>query len=75
MTNDIINIYDGLTGEYIVREMTDEEQARRDAEVAFYQAQAAAEIQAKEEATVKRQALLDKLGITEEEAKLLLGGN
>jgi hypothetical protein len=26
-------------------------------------------------ATAKRQALLDKLGITEEEARLLLGGN
>jgi len=27
------------------------------------------------EAAAQRQALLDKLGITEEEAKLLLGGN
>jgi hypothetical protein len=27
------------------------------------------------EAAAKRQALLDKLGITEDEAKLLLGGN
>lgn len=33
------------------------------------------EIQAKAEAETKRQALLDKLGITEEEARLLLGGN
>lgn len=73
MTNDIINIYDGTTGEYIVREMTDEEQAKRDAEVAFYQAQAAEEIKAKEEAAAKRQAILDRLGLTEEEAKLLLG--
>ncbi len=31
--------------------------------------------QAKAEAQAKRQALLAKLGITEEEAKLLLGGN
>jgi len=31
--------------------------------------------QAEAEAQAKRQALLDKLGITEDEAKLLLGGN
>ena len=34
-----------------------------------------AETQTKVEAQAKRQALLDKLGITEEEARLLLGGN
>jgi hypothetical protein len=33
------------------------------------------EIQQIAEATAKRQALLDKLGITEDEARLLLGGN
>lgn len=31
--------------------------------------------QAEAEAQAKRQALLDKLGITEDEARLLLGGN
>jgi hypothetical protein len=34
-----------------------------------------AEELAKAEAATKRQALLDKLGITEDEARLLLGGN
>jgi len=43
-------------------------------------AQAKAELEtaeeaAKAEAAAKRQALLDKLGITEDEARLLLGGN
>lgn len=33
------------------------------------------EAQAEAEAQAKRQALLGKLGITEDEAKLLLGGN
>ena len=33
------------------------------------------EAQAVAEKAAKRQALLDKLGITEDEAKLLLGGN
>jgi hypothetical protein len=44
---------------------------------AFEKAQAeAAELAAKQaEAAAARQALLEKLGITEEEAKLLLGGN
>lgn len=37
-----------------------------------YQAKVEAD---KQEAAVKRQALLAKLGITEEEARLLLGGN
>ena len=37
-----------------------------------YQAKEAAD---KAAADAKKQALLDKLGITEEEAKLLLGGN
>lgn len=59
------------TGEIIEREQTPEEkqQAEIDTAVAVAKAQTKAEIQA------KRQALLDKLGITEEEARLLLGGN
>jgi hypothetical protein len=40
-----------------------------------HQAIKTAELQAEAEATAKRQALLDKLGITEDEARLLLGGN
>jgi len=60
------------TGEEIIdREMNDAEfeqyQAERVAEAAKQQELA--------EAAAKRQALLDKLGITEDEAKLLLGGN
>ena len=74
MTNQI-GIYDHTTGEHIVREMTAEEQAQRDAEVAAWLADKEAKAQAAAEATTKRQALLDKLGITEDEARLLLGGN
>jgi hypothetical protein len=72
MKKAITNITTGIT-EYI--DMTAEEIA--DYEV--YKTKADAEIetwlQEQEAATVKRQALLDKLGITEEEARLLLGGN
>lgn len=60
------------TGEEIIdREMND-------AEFEQYQAERAAEAAKQQElaeAAAKRQALLDKLGITEDEAKLLLGGN
>jgi len=70
---DKVSIYDHLTGETIVREMTDEEQAQRDSEVAAYLASKEAEVQKAAEAQVQHQALLERLGITAEEAKLLLG--
>ncbi len=73
MTNNQIGIYDHATGENIIREMTSEEQAQRDAEVAVelaIQAQAQAEAATK---AAQRQALLERLGITEDEARLLLG--
>ena len=59
------------TNEIIVRELTDEEfsQYQKDQEKSE-------ELKASREIFLaKRQALLDKLGITEEEARLLLGGN
>ena len=59
------------TGEIVEREQTPEEinQAEKDAQE---QVEIAAKKIEKEEA---KQALLDKLGITTEEAALLLGGN
>jgi hypothetical protein len=56
------------TGEITQRPLTAEEITQREAE-----AQAQAEARAAKAA--QRQALLDKLGITEDEARLLLGGN
>ena len=70
MTNPIITIHNVETDEVIEREMNTEELAWLEAVNAPYQpteeelAKAAA-----------KQALLDKLGITQEEAALLLGGN
>ena len=70
MTKPIITEHNSTTGEYIQREMTDYEweqtqlvEARDAARAAENAAKAAA-----------KQALLAKLGITEEEAALLLGG-
>ena len=59
-----------LTGEQVVRDMNADELAQLEIDKASIQAQAAA-LAAKAAA---RQALLEKLGITEEEAQLLLGG-
>jgi hypothetical protein len=71
MSRPTIRIHDLSTGEVIDREMTN-------AEFAAYEADQAAQAEANAEATAKaaqRQALLTRLGITEEEARILLGGN
>jgi uncharacterized UBP type Zn finger protein len=61
-------IHDVSTDEVIVREMNDEEYADWQFRVAENQAEKAAE----EKAAADKVALLTKLGITAEEAKLLL---
>ena len=63
-----IKIHNVETGEIIEREMNAEELAQWEAD----QAAAAVEAAAKAEAAAAKAALLAKLGITEEEAKLLL---
>ena len=66
-------IIDVESGEIIERELTAEEIAQQKADEAKMQdEEAKAEAKAKEEAEAKS-ALLERLGITEEEAKLLLG--
>ena len=71
MSKPIIRIHNLETDEVIDREMND-------AEFAAYEADQAAQVEAKaaiESKAVQRQALLTRLGITEEEARILLGGN
>ena len=68
MSNPIIRIHNTETDEVIDREMTDAEFEQLKSDQARH-AQKAAELQAK--ATAKA-ALLERLGITEDEAKLLL---
>lgn len=71
MTNPIIKLVNATTGEEIEREMNAEEFAEWNAVIAEKEALAAAEaVKAADKA-----ALLSKLGITEDEARLLLGGN
>jgi hypothetical protein len=69
MTNPIIKIHNVETGEVIEREMND-------AEFAQYEADQAAEAEKAEAEAAKaaeKAALLTRLGITADEAKLLLG--
>ena len=71
MARPIIRIHNTETDEVIDREMNDQEFAAYEANQA---AQAAAQAEAEAKAAT-RAALLTRLGITAEEAQLLLGGN
>ena len=71
MTKPQIKIVDVTTGEEIVRDATAEEIAQMELDAANAAARKA-EAEAK---AAQRQALLSRLGITEEEARILLGGN
>lgn len=67
VTKPMVHEHNVSTDEIIVREMTDQEYEA-------YQQKLNGEEKAAAKA-IARAALLDKLGITEEEAQLLLGGN
>ena len=69
MTKPIIKIHDAETGEVIEREMTKTEADQ----YAKDNAQAIAKETAIAEAATQKAVLLAKLGITEDEARLLLG--
>jgi len=72
MTKPTIMFHNTETNEIVEREMNAEELAQWEADVAYYAAKAElAKAEAEAKATQKA-ALLDKLGITEDEAKLLL---
>jgi hypothetical protein len=66
-----VTIHNVETGEEIIRDANAEELAQIETDKAA-QAVAKAESDAK---AAQRQLLLDRLGITKEEAQLLLGGN
>ena len=69
----LIGQYDGLTGEQVVREATEEEIAEREAEMALAQAEKEANAKAEVAKATARAELLERLGITADEAALLLG--
>lgn len=71
MSKPMVRIHNAETDEIIDREMTDAEFKEWETQVAEQQAKIAAET----ESIAAKSALLEKLGITESEAKLLLGQN
>jgi len=66
-----IKIVNCETGEEIIRDANDAEIAQMELDAA----NAAAKQAEAEAKAAQRQALLNRLGITEEEARILLGGN
>lgn len=64
-----IQEHDGLTGEVVLRDATAEEIEQQEIDAATV----IAKIDAAEEKLKAKNALLERLGITEEEASLLLG--
>ena len=72
MTNDNKYVFDAETGEEIIRPMTDEEQAERDAEVAAIAQVKAEKEAAKAELEAKKLEVLAKLGLTADEVASLL---
>lgn len=71
MSKPMVRFHNTDTDEVIDREMTDQEYQNYLAELEITRAEKA-KIAAK---VAQRQAILDRLGLTEEEAQLLLGGN
>lgn len=71
MSNLIIKIHNQETGEIVEREMNAEELAQLEID----QAAEAARQEAEAAKAAEKQAVLDRLGLTAEEAALLLGGN
>jgi hypothetical protein len=64
-----VKFFDIATGEEIIRDANAEELAQ----MAKDNAEFAAKIQELQEKAAAKQAVLDRLGLTEDEAKLLLG--
>ena len=68
----MVRIHNTETNEVIDREMTDEELVKYNKKIDLYNANKATQEAAEAKAATDKAALLAKLGITEEEARLLL---
>ena len=72
MTTPQINIYDAITGETVTRDMNETELAQHEADIAQTKKDAAAQAKADQIKADKRQIILDRLGITNEELLTIL---
>ena len=75
MSKPIIKIHDVETNEVIEREMTDTEFSEWELDQAKAQADKIAKAETAATKAAEKTALLERLGITQEEAALLLGAN
>lgn len=73
MKNNQVFIYDHNTGKSVCRDLTPDEQTERNADTAQAEIDRAAKEAKDAETAAAKAALLDRLGITADEAKLLLG--
>jgi hypothetical protein len=75
MTKPIIRIHNLETDEVITREMTDEEFAASEKAAREHEAVVKKNEEIQKAKQEEKAILLNRLGITEDEARLLLGGN
>ena len=71
MANDLIVFLDASTGQEIIREMTNEEQEKRNAEIAAWKAEKQAKQKAQESAWRTKVSAYEKLGLTPDEIEAL----
>ena len=72
MTTPQITIHDAITGKTITRDMNETELAQLEKDLAQAKKDAAAKTKADKAAAEKRQTILDRLGITNEELLAIL---
>ena len=72
MTTPQITIHDAITGKTITRDMNEAELAQLETDLAQAKKDAAAKTKADKAAAEKRQTILDRLGITNEELLAIL---
>jgi hypothetical protein len=73
MTTPQITIYDAITGETVTRDFNADELAQYEADKIQDEKDAQAKAKTDKATADKRQIILDRLGITSDEIKLLLG--
>ena len=72
MTTPQITITDAITGETIIRDMNETELAQHESDIAETKKIATAQAKADKLASDKKQTILDRLGITNDEFKTLI---
>jgi hypothetical protein len=72
MTTPQITIFDAITGKTIIRDMNETEIAQHESDIAEAKKIATAQAKADKLAAEKKQVILDRLGITNEELKAIL---